>query len=372
MKNQLDDYNNLLDIDKIIEVYDTIKANSKHKEKIFLFELFFSCNLIKIFDILETRKYVHQAYNIFLLKENKYRIIMSESMSDKIINHLVSKYILFPLVDPKLIPMNVATRPNKGTKMGLYYVKRYINKLKCNYDKFYVLKCDILKYFYSIDHDILLSKVEKIIHDPDMLELIKEIIDSTDKEYVNETINKVIEGEKIRIKQLNLHDVQHKIDELDRVPRYQKGKGLPIGNMTSQIFAIYYLNDLDHFIKEKLRIKYYVRYMDDFILFHPDRDYLKYCLGEIEKKLSELKLQLNNKTQIVEIHHGFCFLGYKFRLRDKRLLILLNGKTKKRIIKKLKYLEKKNPPNKDAVLASYKGYLQKAHSGGFCYRHHLD
>ena len=67
---------------------------------------------------------------------------------------------------------------------------------------------------------------------------------------------------------------------------YQKiGKGLPIGNMTSEILAVYYLNDLDHYIKEKLRIKYYVRYMDDFILFHEDREYLKYCLGEIEKKL---------------------------------------------------------------------------------------
>lgn len=90
--------------------------------------------------------------------------------------------------------------------------------------------------------------------------------------------------------------------ELDRLPLYQKGKGLPIGNMSNQIMAIFYLNDLDHSIKEKLHIKYYVRYIDDLVLFHPDREYLKYCLVKIKERLSLEKLKLNNKTQIYELH----------------------------------------------------------------------
>lgn len=95
---------------------------------------------------------------------------------------------------------------------------------------------------------------------------------------------------------------------------YKTGKGLPIGNMSSQILAIYYLNKLDHFIKEKLKVKYYIRYMDDFILIHHDKEYLKYCLSEIKQELAKLKLQLNNKTTISEIHQGVNFLGYRFLL----------------------------------------------------------
>lgn len=124
--------------------------------------------------------------------------------------------------------------------------------------------------------------------------------------------------------------------ELDRLPLYQKGKGLPIGNMSSQIMAIFYLNDLDHYIKEKLHIKYYVRYMDDLVLFHPDREYLKYCLVKIKERLSLEKLKLNNKTQIYELHQGLSYLGYKFILKDKKLYTLISTKTKARIKKNLK------------------------------------
>lgn len=141
--------------------------------------------------------------------------------------------------------------------------------------------------------------------------------------------------------------------------------------MTSQILAVYYLNDLDHYIKEKLGIKCYVRYMDDFILFHEDREYLKYCLGEIEKKLAEVKLKLNKKTQILEIHHGFCFLGYRFMLKDKKLLMLLSSDTKKRVIKRVKYVRKNKPEMLDKTLASYNGYLNRAASGSFRFKHDL-
>lgn len=372
MRSVLDNYNNLVDIDRIIDVYHNIRINSKHKDKLVSYELFFSCNIITIYNVLLNKCYRHQKYNIFLLKGPKYRIIMSEAMSDKIVNHLVSKYVLFPLLESKLIPMNVATRSGRGTKLGIFYIKKYINKLKMNSDKFYVLKCDVFKYFYSIDHDILFDKLRRIINDKDLLDILREIISSTDREYVNEEIDKVIDIEKKRIKDMNLTDWQHKIGDLERIPLYKKGKGLPIGNMTSQILAIFYLNEIDHFIKEKLRIKCYVRYMDDLILIHPDREYLKYCLSVINEKLVELKLKLNDKTQIVEIHQGFSFFGYKFKLKDKRLYILINSKTKRRIVKKIRYMGKKNTVNRDSIIASYKGYLMNANSGSFRYKHNID
>lgn len=364
-------YDKVVTIENLIEVYKTVRKNTRHKDKIFIFELFFSCNIISIYNTLKSEKYRHGRYNIFIIKEPKYRLIMSESMPDKIVNHLVSTYFLFPIIDSMLLPINVATRPLMGSGKGIEYVKKYINKLKYKHDKIYILKCDIAKYFYSIDQEILLEKLSKLIKEERVFNLVKGIITSTNYEYVNDCINKTVNKEIERLSKLSIKDYQEHVDKLKSIPLYQKGKGLPIGNMTSQILAVYYLNDLDHYIKEKLKIKYYVRYMDDFILFHENREYLKYCLKEIEKKLMEVKLKLNNKTQILEIHHGFCFLGYRFILKDKKLLMLLNSDTKKRVRKRVKCVRENNPESLDRTLASYNGYLSRAASGSFRFKHDL-
>src|SRR5699024_10842654 len=99
-------------------------------------------------------------------------------------------YCLDPGITPHLIPQNVATRKGMGTKEGIRYVKKYINKLKINHDKVYVLKCDIKKYFYSIDHELILKKVRRFITDPLVYKLVENIVKSTDNKYVNETIKK--------------------------------------------------------------------------------------------------------------------------------------------------------------------------------------
>lgn len=361
-------YQDILSIDKIIEVYKNIRSNTCHKEKLVRFELAFSCNVIKVFDALQNRQYFHHCYNLFLISKPKYRIIMSEIMYDKIVNHLVSKYILLPALNPKLIEMNVATRIDKGTKAGIYYTKKYINNLKQNHDKIYALKCDISKYFYNIDHEILLNKLNKDIDDKEILKLLTNIIHSTDEAYVNINIDRMISKEITRLQQLNISDLENKINQLKSLPHYIKGRGLPIGNETSQILAIYYLNDLDHYIKEKLQIKHYVRYMDDFILFHYDKEYLKYCLKKIKIELDKVKLTLNKKTQIYDLDKGLNFLGYKFKLNGKKLIILINNQTKKRIKRKLKRLKKQKASNYESVKASYHGYLMKANSKGFLYK----
>ena len=118
------------------------------------------------------------------------------------------------------------------------------------------------------------------MQDEDILAIVKDIIDSTDVLEVNEEIKKNINREILRLKANKNVDMK-RIKELESMPLYKKGKGLPIGNMSSQLLAILYLNDLDHFIKEKLHVKQYIRYMDDFLLFHYDREYLKKCLMQI-------------------------------------------------------------------------------------------
>jgi len=365
-------YEDLCDIDKLELYYKKVRLCSKHRRKILNFETYYMINIAQIYNVLLEHKYIHSSYNIFLIKEPKYRIIMSEIISDKIINHLLSEEVLLPILEPKLIPMNVATRKKKGIKLGLYYTKKYINALKMKYDNFYILKCDISKYFYSIDHDILLQKLSSYIKDEDILNMIRNIISTTNNSSTNDQITKLVKQEKKRLIKMNNHDLQQKLNELDKIPLYYSGKGIPIGNMTSQIFAVFFLNDLDHFIKEKLHIKYYIRYMDDFILLHPNKEYLQFCLDKIKIEIEKLNLTLNHKTTIISMHQGFSFMGYRFILKKKRLIILLNSKTKKRITKKLKYvINNKNlsQEKKQNILASYHGYFLNAHCKSYLYRH---
>lgn len=355
-------YDDIVDIDKIREMYHIIRVNTKNRGKLHKFELFYSSNIISILEALRNKCYKHSKYNVFLVHEPKYRIIMSEIMSDKVVNHLISKYILAPGIIPHLIPQNVATREGKGTKEGIRYLKMYINKLKLNYDKVYVLKCDIKKYFYSIDHELVLEKCKRFIDDPEVFQLVLNVVKSTDEDYVNSAIDKVVKKEIDRVSKLNILDKEIKIEELKRIPRYSKGKGLPIGNMTSQLLAVYFLNDLDHYIKERLHCKYYIRYMDDFVIFDHDKERLKVIRKEIEEKLKEFKLELNKKTNIYDLNHGFGFLGYYYFLKGKRLIIKINPQTKRRIKKKMRKLKKINAPNYEQVKASYMGYLKQAHT----------
>ena len=112
-------YQAVITSDHIEVAYKIIRKNTKHREKLFRYEMFYLSNIIQIKWLLEMKKYKHEPYNIFLIQEPKYRIIMSEQLKDKIINHLISNYVLSPLIDPLLVSSNVATRKNKGTKSGI-------------------------------------------------------------------------------------------------------------------------------------------------------------------------------------------------------------------------------------------------------------
>ena len=307
-------YNNILDISIINNIYKRqVKCNTKNKRKIEVFENNYVSNICYIKEILEERKYIPGKYNIFLIKEPKYRIIMSQNIIDKLINHIVSKYFLVDIFEKSLINENVATRINKGTKEGIRLVKKYLNNIKGK--EFYILKFDIEKYFYNIDHDILKEILIDKIKDKDVINILFNIIDSTDLEYVNKKIDSIKEKEKNKTSDINI------INEINKIPYYNIGKGLPIGNMSSQFLAILYLNELDHFIKEKLNIKYYVRYMDDGLLIHESKEYLKYCLNEIEKIMSKYKLKLNKKTKIYKYNEGFEFLGFRYIIKNNKVII---------------------------------------------------
>ena len=362
MKKSYVRYDTLVDYNKILDSYRLVVKNTEHKDKIFKYNLFLASNLITIYNDLKDYKYHHSKYNIFLIKDPKYRIIMSENLKDKIINQMVSEYILKPALEPRLIDSNVATRKNMGSKHGFNLCKKYISKLKRENKDIYVLKFDIKKYFYNIDQDILLSKLEKIFVDKRVISLLKDIIYSSNMSYVNNEIDIIIK------KELNKDLSTYHVNELKRVPRYNYHKGLAIGNVTSQILAIFYLNSIDHLIKEKLKCKYYIRYMDDGIIFDYDKDKLKYIRNVIEKELAKEKLELNNKTNIYKLNTGFTFIGYRFVLKDNKLVIRINNKVKTRIKRKIKYLSIYDKDKLVRVKASYYGYMMRASTNYLQYK----
>lgn len=279
-------YKNIYDFDNIVQAYNEVCKNTKNKRKVAIFRSYKCMYISRIYEILKNREYKVGTYNVFTIYEPKERRIVSQNMQDKVVNHLVARYILYPALLPCLLDCNVASRKNMGTNKGLLYFKDFYIKSKIKYKNFYILKCDISKFFASINHDVLKEKLKRKIKDKEALKIVFDIID---------------------------------VEE----------NGLSIGAMTSQVLAIFYLNDMDHFIKEQLKIKYYVRYQDDFLLFHPSKQYLKYCLEQIANFLEKEKLTLNKKTRIYKSTSNFIFLG---RTKNKKYAKYreINRKLKKR------------------------------------------
>ena len=338
-----------------------VRANTKNKHKIYKFEEYFTANITNVYNLFHSDDYKVSDYNIFLIRDPKYRIIMSQKMNDKIINHVMADYLI-QVLDSCLIDTNVATRKNKGTHYGMRYLKKYLNELKGN--TIYALKFDISKYFYNIDHKILKQMLQKKIKDKAYLKILFQIIDSTN-ENVNERIIKIKRKEIKKLEKSTMKDRNKRIKEIENIPLYQYGKGLPIGNMTSQIMAVFYLNDLDHYIKEQLHAKYYIRYMDDGVILSNDKAYLKWCLKKIRKIMAQYQLTLNKKTCIMNVSkNGIDFLEFHYYIMNQKVIMKVRKITKKRLrqkIKKLDYLySKKKITEKDImqVIASYQGHLK--------------
>lgn len=241
MKRVNNIYDKILDIRVIQNIYSSrVRVNTKNKLKLEKFENNYVSNIVNIKNLLESKNYIPGKYNIFLIKEPKLRIIMSQNIIDKVINHIVSQYFLINVFENTMIEENVATRINKGTKYGIILLKKFLNEVKR--EEFYVLKFDIEKYFFNLDHEIIKSLLVHKIKDKDVLTILYNIIDSTDESYVNEKIEKIKNEEVMFINNSNIKNKDELIQNVLGFPYYKKGKGLPIGNMSSQFLAILYLN----------------------------------------------------------------------------------------------------------------------------------
>ena len=352
----------IVNVHNILNVYEKyIYKGCGNKRKLYNFERYKMRNINLVYNVLLSDSYKIGRYNIFLIKYPKYRIVMSLNMNDKIINHYITIYALIPKLERYLDNRNIATRIGMGCDYGIKLLKRYIEKNK-KYGKFYILKLDIKKYFYNIDHDILKNMIKDKL-DKSEYNILCNIIDSTNDNYINDKINK--------LKNIELLYTE-RVKEVIDIPNYKYNKGLPIGNMTSQFFAIYYLNSLDHYIVHNLKIKYMIRYMDDYVLIHNDKNYLKLCKTIIEKKLNdEYKLELNlNKSKIYNSYDGFDFLGCKFIINNNRTIIKVSNRTFNNIKKRIRICDKSDFKKFYSTMNNY--YYSFKYCSSLCIKRYIN
>ena len=317
-------YNQLITIENLFQAYYEFRQGKKKRLDLQVFERNLEDNLFVLLQSLKNKSYRHGAYQEFYVNDPKRRHIHKAPVSDRVLHHLLYKY-LYSLFDIQFIYDSYSCRINKGTHKGVKRLYQFTRKVSKNYTgDCYVLKCDIKKFFASVDHEILLSLLRSKIQDEDILSLLTEVINSFSSELGN-------------------------------------GIGIPLGNLTSQVFANIYMNKLDQFMKQNLKIKYYLRYADDFAIVSEEKDFLEDLIPKIENFLRiELNLKFHEKKVILRnLKHGVDFLGYVVLPN----IILPRTKTKRRMFRKIE--EKIQECNKNEIsehslnqtIQSYLGYL---------------
>lgn len=177
-------YPNICKTSNIIASFKEVMKNTKNQRRVESMKEYKSLYIARVHEDLLNKTYKVGPYNKFTIYEPKERNIVSQNIHDKIINHLVARHILYPAILPCLLDINVASRENMGTSRGLYYASEFHRICKIKYKHYYILKCDISKFFASIDHEILKNKLLKRIKDKDALKIVFDIIDSNEHRFV--------------------------------------------------------------------------------------------------------------------------------------------------------------------------------------------
>lgn len=290
------DFEKLTDFRNLYNAYLVSVKGCQSKHRADAFRYMALDNLIVMKQELVDRTYELDPYHDHIVKEPKQRLIMVGSFRDKVLQHSLCDNVIMPKMQHVFLLDNYAGQTGKGTLFGL---DRLSEQLHNYYDRYgcdgYILKCDISKFYYSIPHDAVKRCLFQWFEDDGIRWICEKIIDS--------------------------------------VP----DPGLPLGNQSSQVFALVLLHELDVLIKEELHCDFYGRYVDDFFLISPDKEFLKSCLRRIEEYLGSIGLSLNHKTEIVPIKKGIRFLGFHVYLTDDGHVIrLLDGKNKRKEKKRLR------------------------------------
>ena len=278
-------YSKLCSYNNLLLAFKKARKGKSKKDYVIKFEENLETNLRIIQFELINKIYKPKRLKLFIIRDPKTRKICKSSFRDRIVHHAIVN-ILEPIYEKIFIYDSYASRKYKGQHKALIRFDKFKRKVSLNGKKLegikdnnyvcdYCLKADIKHYFDNVDHEILINIIKEKIKDDDLIGLIEQIL--------NNNLNKI------------------------------KDKSMPLGNYTSQFFANVYLNKLDYFIKHNLKVKYYIRYVDDFIILHNNKETLEYYKEKINNYLNkELKLELHeDKSKIISLHKGVKFLGFR-------------------------------------------------------------
>jgi len=316
MKTQLThSFENIICLENLLEAWKEFERGKKHKKDVQEFSMQLMDNICSLHNDLINHTYNHGGYQAFKINDPKPRDIHKASVRDRLLHHAIYR-ILYPFFDKTFISDSYSCRNDKGTHRAINKFREYTRIVSKNNTKTcWILKCDIKKFFANIDHQILMEILQEYIPDKNILNLLENIIESF-------------------------------------------SKGLPLGNLTSQLFVNIHMNKFDQFAKHKLKAKYYIRYADDFVFFSESKSCLENQIPVIGNFLEkELKLKLHpDKVFLKTLNSGVDFLGM-ISFPNHRIL---RTKTKRRIIKKFKNKRQELESNlisKEAFNQSLQAYL---------------
>ena len=321
-------FNHILSLRNLFTAWQEFKIGKTGKHDVQEFAFNLENNIFRIHNELKSRKWKPDPYTSFYVRDPKLRHIHKATIRDRTFNQALFR-VLYQIFDDRFITDSYSCREKKGTHRGVLKLQSYIRMITHNYTRpAFALKCDVRKFFDNIDHKTLFELIKKRVADNDVLNVIDLIIKSFET---------------------------------------KPGKGLPLGNVTSQLFANIYLNELDQFIKHTLKIKCYLRYCDDFIILEQNSDILQEYIQRIESFLvGSLYLNLHpNKVTIRKCTQGVDFLGYIVMKSN----IVLRTKTKKRVLRKITFLKEQLDKKLitqdlfDSTIQSYLGILK--HCSGY-------
>jgi retron-type reverse transcriptase len=305
-------YDEIISPENLLESWCEFVKGKRSRVDVQVFELDLMSNILSLHESLRDDTYRHSAYQAFTVSDPKARNIHKASVKDRLLHRAIYRK-LYPFFDRTFITDSFSCRLNKGTHRALDRFACLARRSSSNHCKtVWVLKCDIRKFFASINHDRLLALLDARIIDKRLVALLYQIVGSFDSDTA--------------------------------------GVGLPLGNLTSQLFANVYMDVLDQFVKHRLHTKHYIRYADDFVFMHKDRGYLESVLPLVETFLSdELRLQLHpDKIELKTVASGVDFLGWVHFPGHR----VLRTTTKRRMLRTIAY------DRRPQVIASYLGLLK--------------
>lgn len=304
-------FEDVISLDNLLDAWKEFVRGKRSKKDVQEFSLRLMDNIFSLYNDLTNLTYKHGGYQAFNISDPKPRNIHKATVRDRLLHHAIY-HKLYPFFDKTFIADSFSCRIDKGTHKALNRFQSFACKVSKNNTKTcWILKCDIKKFFANIDHDILLKILSEYVPDKNILWLLNEIISSF------ATKPKV---------------------------------GLPLGNLTSQLLVNIYMNEFDQFIKHKLKVKYYIRYADDFVVLSENRNWLEEQIQPIQNFLDKkLKLTIHPAKIFIKTHaSGIDFLGW-VHFPDHRIL---RTTTKRRMMKKIQ----KSPTPE--TLNSYLGLLK--------------